>query len=315
MGYVYRAVHVPLGLPCAIKILRDAPLSRGRRSRTDVHGRSAREDMVARFHIEARALSQLDHPNIVRLLDFGRDEEADLWFLAAEHLEGHDLTDALNNAEPALPVARIVALARQLCAALQHAHDAGVVHRDVKPDNLRLVPRRGPEGQRDERHETLKLLDFGTARLIAGAAAAAGRIGCDALLAEDLERPVIGTPAYMSPEQASGLEAGPLSDVYSCGVLLFEMATGRLPFEMPTSISLAAAHVECEPPPPRDANPEIDPDLEHIILWCLRKDPADRPPSARALGEALDQAGVAAALRGRSWAAPPSSRCVLRGAS
>ncbi|XYI03478.1 serine/threonine-protein kinase [Sorangium sp. So ce1128] len=331
MGRVYRARHVGLGRACAVKIIREraaSPRARGEvshracttrgsaaprrmdldprgssgvseRSRTDERSRSGGAlagDAVRRFHVEALAASRLDHPNIVRVLDFGCEPaEAlgagggsaappSLWYLVTEHLDGEDLIDLLN-AEPILPAERIVAIMRQLCAALQHAHDAGVIHRDVKPENIRLVPRVGDDGAPIEQ---VKLLDFGTAKLLhddgPGALAGAPRL---AVLDEDCGRLVIGTPAYMSPEQAAGQAVDARSDIYACGVLLFEMATGRLPFERPTPVALAAAHVDSPPPRPGALQPTIDPDLEALILQCLRKNPDERPQSARALREAL----------------------------
>jgi serine/threonine-protein kinase len=313
MGYVYRALRVDLGVPCAVKVMRDPaasePTARAR-------------EAVARFQLEAHALSRLRHPNIVQLLDFGRDADADLWYLVTEHLDGRDWTEVLDEGS-ALPTPRIVALMRQLCAALQHAHEAGVVHRDVKPDNLRLVPCSAPGGNSTER---VKLLDFGTAILVSGASSAMGAPPGQAGLrpqtpppmgappgqaglrpqtpppwedfaAADLERPVMGTPAYMSPEQATGRGVDARSDIYSCGVLLFEMATGRLPFDDAPPIALAAAHVEQEPPAPSSFHAGIDPELEALILRCLRKDPAERPRSARDLRDALDR--LAGALQAR----------------
>ncbi|AUX23171.1 uncharacterized protein SOCEGT47_036900 [Sorangium cellulosum] len=349
MGRVYRARHVGLGRACAVKIIREriasppsggappresttlrsAPSRRagapcrsaigaGARARTGARSRSGSApegDAVLRFHIEALAASRLDHPNIVRVLDFGcepadprgadaggSDAEApSLWYLVTEHLDGEDLIDLLN-AEPVLPAERILSIMRQLCSALQHAHDAGVIHRDVKPENIRLVPRRGDDG---EPFEQVKLLDFGTARLLhddlTGALSGARLLGVPD---EDGAGLVIGTPAYMSPEQAAGQAVDARSDIYACGVLLFEMATGRLPFERPTPVALAAAHVECPPPWPSAFNEAIDPDLEALILQCLRKDPEDRPQSARALREALGHIAQRRARDGAAGHAP-----------
>ncbi|WP_437321545.1 serine/threonine-protein kinase [Sorangium sp. So ce385] len=335
MGRVYRARHLGLGRACAVKIIRERGASPGaaggagrRACTTRVCSPSRREDpgprassgvserpstdsrprsggaragdAVLRFHVEAMAASRLDHPNIVRVLDFGCEpscphgapfagadgrepEPPSLWYLVTEHLDGEDLIDLLN-AAPILPAERIVAIMRQLCSALQHAHDAGVIHRDVKPENIRLVPRVDDDGAP---FEQVKLLDFGTAKLLhderSGALAGAPLLAA----AADDGRLVIGTPAYMSPEQAAGQPVDARSDIYACGVLLFEMATGRLPFERPTPVALAAAHVDSPPPRPSALHPAIDPDLEALILQCLRKNPDDRPQSARALREAL----------------------------
>ncbi|XXX82291.1 serine/threonine-protein kinase [Sorangium sp. So ce134] len=327
MGRVYRARHLGLGRACAVKIIRERGASPGatggagrrvcttrvsspprvrgssgvsERPWTDERSRSGgarAADAVLRFHVEAMAASRLDHPNIVRVLDFGCEPAESLgagaggrepgppslWYLVTEHLDGEDLIDLLN-AAPILPAERIVAIMRQLCSALQHAHDAGVIHRDVKPENIRLLPRVDDDGAP---FEQVKLLDFGTAKLLhderSGALAGAPLLAA----AADDGRLVIGTPAYMSPEQAAGQPVDARSDIYACGVLLFEMATGRLPFERPTAVALAAAHVDSPPPRPSAFHPAIDPDLEALILQCLRKNPEDRPQSARALREAL----------------------------
>ncbi|WP_437282839.1 serine/threonine-protein kinase [Sorangium sp. So ce375] len=336
MGRVYRARHLGLGRACAVKVIHErvaTPRACGRASRrvcttrvaapprgdgaghggssgvseisrSDERSRSGgvrAGDAVLRFHVEALAASRLDHPNIVRVLDFGCEpvslhgalgasaggheaEPPSLWYLVTEHLDGEDLIDLLN-ASPILPTERIVSIMRQLCSALQHAHDAGVIHRDIKPENIRLVPRIDDDGAP---FEQVKLLDFGTAKLLHDERS--GAFGGAPLLPvpdEDGGRLVIGTPAYMSPEQAAGQPVDARSDVYACGVLLFEMATGRLPFERPTPVALAAAHVESPPPRPSALHPTLDPDLEALILQCLRKNPDDRPQSARALREAL----------------------------
>jgi eukaryotic-like serine/threonine-protein kinase len=279
MGRVYRAEHVELGRTCAIKVIRD-------REGDDAQGEEAtraHEEAVSRFRVEALAVSRLDHPSLLRLLDFGRETDG-LWYLVTEHLDGKDLVDVLT-AEPILETPRIVSIMGELCSALQHAHDRGVIHRDVKPENVRLVGRT-EDGQVTEH---VKLLDFGTAKLVSGA------FDSDAL-----ERVVIGTPAYMSPEQAAGDAADARSDVYSCGVMLYEMATGHLPFERSSAMALAAAHIECRPPAPRIVRPDIDPELESIILWCLRKKAEERPQSARALREALERIVTRSDLSTRS---------------
>jgi len=265
MGHVHRAKHIELGRLCAVKVIREP------RGGEDACGREL-DEAIARFRVEAVAASRLDHANVLRVLDFGREPNDGVWFLVTEHLDGTDLVDVLG-AEAPLALERIVTIARQICSALAHAHDRGVVHRDVKPENVRLV--RG-EDERGVPVEHAKLLDFGTAQI-------------GDLPSQEIDRMVIGTPAYMSPEQASGEPVDGRSDVYACGVLLFEMATGRLPFERPSAIAIAAAQVECPAPSPSDFNPEIDPDLERIIARCLSKRPQDRLQSARELRDALDR--------------------------
>ncbi len=288
MGRVYLARHLALGRTCAIKVIlypQDAP-----------EGEASIEGAAARFKIEALAASRLDHPNILRVLDFGREVSDGLWYLVTEHLEGEDLEDVLD-AERLVAPERIVDLMTQACSALQHAHDRGVVHRDLKPQNLRIVLREDEGGRMCE---TIKIVDFGAAQIDGGEdeAAASG------------VRLILGTPAYMAPEQASGCKVDGRADIYACGVLLFEMATGRLPFESSSPEELADAHIERTPPSPRAFVPEIDPDLEAIILWCLQKDPAARPQSARELREAL--AALRCASRARvEEAAPLSQRLPL----
>jgi serine/threonine protein kinase len=272
MGRVYRAHHVELGRTCAVKVMRIRD------------GQGADGDRilaVRRFRREAVAGARLDHPNVLRILDFGFEVGDSLFYLVTEHLDGEDLADVLA-AERVLPLERIVEIGIEVTRALAHAHDRGVVHRDVKPENVRVLDERD-DGERgpSERKTRIKLLDFGAA-LVRG---------------QSEEPRGIGTPAYMAPEQISGGEVDGRADVYACGVMLFEMATGRLPFERSSPLALAEAH-ESEPPPaPRSLRSDVDPRLEEIILWCLRKDPAARPQSARQLGEAL-----ASVLR------PPESR-------
>jgi serine/threonine-protein kinase len=273
MGRVYRAQHLPLGRTCAIKVIRAPQPGEGARAEDP-------SAAIARFHVEAVAGGRLDHPNVVRVLDFGSDPDDGLFYLVTEHLEGEDLSDVLD-AEGVLPLPRMVAIARQACSGLAHAHERGVVHRDLKPGNLRLVPREDETGRS---HERLVLLDFGAAQ-----------IEPDEGLPRT--RPDLGTPAYMAPEQVRGARVDGRADVYACGVLLFEMATGRLPFERSSAEALAEAHLACEPPRPSSLRPDLDPELEEIILWCLRKDPAERPQSARDLRDALD--GLQALRRSR----------------
>jgi serine/threonine protein kinase len=291
MGRVYRARHLALGRTCAVKVIlypqhepgSEAPIA---------------ADAAARFKIEAFAASRLDHPNILRVLDFGREVSDGLWYLVTEHLEGEDLEDVID-AERVLAPERIVGLMMQACSALQHAHDRGVVHRDLKPQNLRVVLREDEGGRMCE---TIKIVDFGAARIDGGDADEEPPSGT---------RVILGTPAYMAPEQASGCKVDGRADIYACGVMLFEMATGRLPFECSSPGELADAHIERTPPAPRSFVPDLDPALESIILWCLRKDPGERPQSARELREALAALRSAPRSRGEERTTGPLSQRVV----
>ncbi len=264
MGRVFAAEHVDLGRACAVKVIRQPDDERGERDALEC------AETIARFRTEALAASRMDHPNVLRVLDFGREPDG-MHYLVTEQLDGIDLIDLMSQEERLEPprAARIV---RQICSALQHAHDRGVVHRDIKPENVRVVRREGDDGKVTE---VVKLLDFGTAFLSDGTAPS-GRL-------------VIGTPAYMSPEQASGDRVDARTDVYAMGVLMFELATGRLPFERSSAVALAAAHIECPPPAPSSLDERVSPALESIILSCLQKDPSKRPQSARRLRDALDR--------------------------
>jgi serine/threonine-protein kinase len=239
MGVVYRATHVLLDRQVALKL---------------VSGRI--DDVTAkRFEREAKSASRLDHENCVRVLDFGVDTVG--LYLVMELLDGRELKREL--AAGALPATRVAEIGRQVARALAHAHEAGLVHRDLKPDNVFLA-RRG-DG------EVAKILDFGLARAVE-----AGATLTDAGI-------VFGTPEYMSPEQISGGRVDTPSDVYALGVLLYHMATGMLPFHAADFAGMLAAHLDAAPVPPERRRPDlpIPPALSAVILRCLAKDPAARP--------------------------------------
>jgi serine/threonine-protein kinase len=262
MGRVHVGVHVELGRPCAVKVIAGPP---------DGDGPASQVDAAARFRVEAIAASRLDHPNVLRVLDFGCEPDGLAW-LVTELLEGEDLVDVVASGT-AMPTPRVVSIGRQLAAALQHAHERGVVHRDVKPENVRLVRRDGDDGRE---LEVVKLVDFGTAYVEQHGDVEGAR-------ADE----VVGTPAYMSPEQITGRPVDGRTDVYACGVLLFEMATGRLPFVASRPYDLARAHLDQVAPSARAIHPGVDPDLAAVIAWCLRKRADERPRSARELHDAL----------------------------
>ena len=233
--------------------------------------RKAASDAVAvrRFEREAMAASGLQSPHVIRVFDFGASDDG-VWFIAMEHLEGVDLAKLVEELGP-LPVGRSLRLARQACAALIEAHGAGIVHRDVKPDNL-FVCRMGDDA------DFLKVLDFGIAKIEGSQAdpATATRTGW-----------VRGTPAYMSPEVCNGARADARSDVYSLGAVLYFMLTGTPPFTAPTGTAVMLAHVNEPPEPPRARAPWIPKDVEVVVLRCLEKSPTQRYAGARELDEAL----------------------------
>jgi serine/threonine protein kinase len=260
MGVVYRAEHVTMRKQVAIKFLH-----------TDAH-RSM--EVVQRFEREALSASRLGHPNILHVMDFGRIEDH-LMYLVMELIEGESLAAVLER-ERALPVDRAVTIAKQVLDALEHAHSRGVVHRDLKPENIMLVRVEGVDG------DFVKLLDFGIAKL---------QDDDPNHLDPKITRAglVFGTPDYMSPEQALGQEVDHRVDVYSSGVVLFEMLTGRRPFESEVFLEVLTMKLHQDAPRLRAAAPESHwpGELERIIERALQREPARRYPSAAAFSEAL----------------------------
>lgn len=219
------------------------------------------EDFVKRFRREAQAIASLSHPNIVSIYDVGREDEVD--YLVMEYVEGDNLKNLIRG-QGALPPERAVEITRQVSEALQHAHENNIVHRDVKPQNI-LITRGG----------RAKLTDFGIAR---GATTAT-------LTQTDT---IVGSVHYLSPEQARGETAGPRSDIYSLGIVLYEMVTGELPFQGETPIGVALKHIQEEPPRPSSLNPGVSPGLEKVIARALAKIPADRYRTARDMATELE---------------------------
>ena len=232
---------------------------------------------VKRFTREARAASLLAHPNSVRVFDFGVDAKSGAFCMIMEYLVGQKLSDALRRS-PVLDPVRTVHICSQVAKALEEAHRKGIVHRDVKPDNIFLQE---IAGERD----FAKILDFGLAKFVAG----------------DYERDqltrsgyVVGSPEYMAPEQASGGEVTPAADIYSLGIVLFECLTGRLPFDATTTAEVLRKHILQGAPRLIQSDNEFTRDiplaLEDVVLRCLDKDPANRPATADALRIQLLQA-------------------------
>jgi tRNA A-37 threonylcarbamoyl transferase component Bud32/Flp pilus assembly protein TadD len=273
MGAVYQARQLSMDRMVALKL---------------IHPHIASEEVAKRFHREMKVTSKIEHPNTIRVFDFGADEGGQL-FLAMEFLEGRPLSKVLE-ADGVLPQARIVHIATQVVRALGAAHAEGIAHRDLKPDNIMLVDR---YGERD----VVKVLDFGIARFVDGDQSRTQMTHDGA---------VVGTPAYMSPEQAMGQPIDPRADFYSLGVMLYQMAIGRLPFDGPTLAALLVAHATQEPPRPSVVAPGVvAPAMEALILRLLSKSPADRPATAAEVLAALEALPVDAAAQVAAAQAAP----------
>ena len=238
---------------------------------------------VERFKREARAVAALSHPNIANVFDYGEDE--DHHYIVMELAAGRDLSRTLREEGPLDPQAA-AAIAAQTCDALAHAHGAGVIHRDIKPGNIIVDDNR-----------RVKVTDFGIAR-------AAGQSTLTATGS------VIGTAQYLSPEQGSGAEVGPQSDLYSLGIVLYEMLTGSVPFSGDTPIAIAMKHVAEEVPAPSSVNPDVPRELDAVVAKATAKAPEDRFSSASSMAEALRAATSATprtALLGAGAAAAGST--------
>ena len=257
MGAVYRAEHTMMRRDLAIKVL--------------LSELGGREEFARRFEREAESASRLAHPNIITVTDFGRTPDGSL-FLAMEFLAGDSLTSLIDQGP--LPRERALAIVRQILRALDHAHGAGVVHRDLKPDNIMLVER---DGQRD----VVKILDFGIAKVTEPTS------GQEVLTQAGV---IFGTPEYLSPEQAVGESVDARADLYATGVILYEMLAGRRPFESEDKVKIISMHLSHAPPRIREANPTVDVPfaLEQVVLQALEKHRENRFANATAFLQALD---------------------------
>ncbi|MGA2037360.1 MAG: Stk1 family PASTA domain-containing Ser/Thr kinase, partial [Acidimicrobiales bacterium] len=239
MAEVYRARDRMLDRPVALKIL--------------FPELSVDRSFVERFRREAQAAANLSHPSIVPVFDWG--EDGGTYFIVMEFVDGRSLSSILRGAGPLHPD-RAAEIASDVAGALAYAHRHGVIHRDVKPGNVLITD----EG-------VVKVTDFGIARAL-NTEESLTQTGA-----------VMGTATYFSPEQAEGMGVDARSDIYSLGVVLFEMVTGRPPFLGETPVAVASKHVREQPPTPREINPAVPPDLEAIILKCMAKSPEHRYPT------------------------------------
>lgn len=286
MGIVYMAQQVFLRSEAAIKVL--------------LPEFSGNQEIIERFFNEARAATEIQHPSIVKVFDFGYSEDGAA-YIVMEYLRGEGLDGRLKRVG-CLPLDDALILTRQIASALSAAHKAGIVHRDLKPDNIFLVP--DPEVPGGER---IKLLDFGIAKLAhSGMSSSRTRTGA-----------LMGTPAYMSPEQCTGAGKVDLrTDLYALGCILFQMLCGQPPFVRYGAGAVMAAHIYEPPPPPSSLTP-MPADTEELILRLLAKSPAERFQSAESLMDAIDglstipqgalvSMGRAHAMRGQQAAPAPA---------
>ncbi len=259
MGAVYEALQLNMNRPVALKLI-------------PTHDPTT----VARFEREALTISQLRHPNTITVFDYGRTEEGFL-FLSMELLHGQTLSEIVKSVGP-LPPRRAIHIAAQICRSLNEAHHAGIVHRDIKPDNIILITV-------DSDDSVVKVLDFGIAKAVMG--------DDDVQLTGDGR--IIGTPRYMSPEQILAESLDHRSDIYSLGCIIFEMLTGVPPFQQSSTTALMISHTQ-DPPPAfaqRLSGPSLEkipPYLEGVVRRALAKDPNDRPQTTEELRIELEEA-------------------------
>ncbi|MGB9724326.1 MAG: protein kinase domain-containing protein [Chloroflexia bacterium] len=253
MAEVYKGYHPLIDRYVAIKVLRPALASD--------------EEFRRRFQREATAVAALRHPNIVQLYDFGQIGER--FYMVMEYIEGGTLRDRLQarpEGQRRLPPAEVAAIVRGIAAALDYAHQRGIVHRDVKPANVMFTRDGDPV-----------LTDFGIARMLGEGSVTMAGVS-------------VGTPDYMSPEQARGEPATPASDVYALGVMVYEMLTGRRPFDAETPLGVIVQHLQAAFPSPRQVDPSFPEALENVLHRALAKEPAARYPTAGELARELESA-------------------------
>ncbi|MFO0724068.1 MAG: serine/threonine-protein kinase [Myxococcota bacterium] len=269
MGHVYLGHHRALDKEVAIKVLNDQSDSVG----------------TTRFQREARAASRLDHPNAVRVLDFGEDGPDRLQYIVMERLEGTDLKAILSERKK-LPSAEVVELMIPVASVLAAAHGQGFVHRDIKPANIMLHRAVGVDGVE---HTVVKVLDFGLAK-VWSSAAPEEITDSVAILSNDEATAVggvVGTPAYMSPEQFRGDAVDGRSDIFSVGVVMYMALTGVRPYKGKSMRELRAERQSLVPPPPIAIDETINPALSALVMSAMAIDPEARLPSAQALWKAL----------------------------
>ena len=271
MGVVYEGDHIALDKRVAIKFILD-------KFTTD-------QEVVARFHREARTASRIGHENIIDITDIGQIEGEDRSFIVMEYLEGIDLAELLRG-QRALPPRRAVYIINQVLRGLAAAHEKGIIHRDMKPENVFLT-------KRENAPDFVKIMDFGISKIIDAH---------DSKVRLTETGAVVGTPVYMAPEQARADESiDHRADIYAAGVMFHEMLCGQPPFTAPSYLQLVTQHLFDTPPPLRSIRPDLPPILEQVVLRALEKDPGARYATARVFAEALPPVE---AFSGPEWNAP-----------
>jgi eukaryotic-like serine/threonine-protein kinase len=265
MGKVYRAEQSPLGRVCALKVLN--PSYAGEQD----------PEFHKRFFLEASIASKLTHPNTVTIFDYGRTDD-DVYFMAMEYLDGHTLHRAIREAGH-FPEERVAHIARQICRALREAHSLGVIHRDLKPANIFLV-------EHGDETDFVKILDFGLVKNVSDTKT------------EELTQTglFMGSPKYMAPEQIRGDRVDARTDIYSLGIIMYEMIAGKVPFDRPNSVNILMAHVNEAPPPLRQMNPnvQVSANLEETVARCMAKEIDQRFRSMDEVLAALKRVGSGA---------------------
>jgi eukaryotic-like serine/threonine-protein kinase len=290
MGAVYQAEHTHMHKRLAVKVL---------------HPEMTRlPEVVARFEREAMAAAHIEHPNVAAATDFGKLEDGS-FFLVLEYVEGRSLREAID--EGRVELGRACHIARQMASALGGAHALGIVHRDLKPENVMLVTRDGDA-------DFVKVLDFGIAKVPMGAFTGGNKGSGEVLTQLGM---VYGTPEYMAPEQALGQEVDVRADLYALGIILFEMITGKRPYEHASKVTLLGMHVTAPIPRMRERAPEADvpADLDAIVTRLLAKEATARYGDARELIDALDVVTMQLVDEGRIASArvPDSQAVAARG--
>jgi len=253
MGDVYRATHVHLDTEFAVKLLKPELV--------------ANQTAIKRFRLEAKAAGRIHHPNAIKVTDFGVTSER-IVYLVMEIVDGQSVRDLIHH-DGAIDYFRTINIVRQVCSAVEAAHRSGVIHRDLKPDNILI--------EKVTNYERVKVGDFGIAKL--------KEANPDALLT--LAGTLIGTPQYMSPEQCQGKPLDPSSDIYSIGIILYEMLTGIVPFDGDSALQVVVKQLHDSPQPIRELSPNVPATLAQIVMRALEKEPRNRQTSAAELNDEL----------------------------